>query len=398
MKTPSMADIAARSPHPAERSHNYRQCAIGVLDTGDDPAMSFDADGVSHYFHAYKAVEAREVKTGPNGEAMLQALAARIRADGAGKPYDCIMGLSGGVDSTYVALQARRLGLRPLAVHLDNGWNAELAVQNIDNIVSRLGFDLHTHVIEWEEFRDLQRAYLKASVIDIEVLSDHAIFALLYRLAGKHGIRHILSGTNVVTEQVMPPHWIYAKTDHINIQAIHAAYGERELTSYPFMDLRVKKWLQMMRGVRSHSILNLVPYDKAEVKRRIAEELGWRDYGGKHHESIFTRFYQGYILPTKFGVDKRKAHLTNLIYSGQLTKAEALAELERPPYDLDQMEEDKTFVAKKLGFTAAEFDALMAAPPRAHADFATERSVYEMYPALRPLRGAVELAKRSIGR
>jgi len=373
---------------------NYRQCSIGVLDTRDDPDMRFDDEGRSHYYHDFKRAGAELVHTGPEGEGMLQALAARIKADGKGKPYDCIMGLSGGVDSTFVAIQARRLGLRPLAVHLDNGWNAELAVQNIEQIVSRLDIDLHTHVIDWSEFRDLQRAHLKASVIDIEVVSDHAIFALLYKLAAKHGIKHILSGTNVVTEFVMPPHWIYAKNDHVNIKAIHAAFGEVPLKTYPFMSLKLKKWDQMFRGLQSHSILNLMPYDKAEVKQRIQDELGWRDYGGKHHESIFTRFYQGYILPRKFGVDKRKAHLTNLIYAGQMTKAEALAELDEPPYDPEQMEEDRLFVSKKLGFTLDEFDAIMRAAPRPHTDFAVEQSVYETWPALKPLRSAFNLAKR----
>lgn len=377
---------------------NYRQCSVGVLDTGDDPDMRFDDEGRCHYYHDYMRAAAEQVHEGPEGEAMLQALAAQIRADGKGKPYDCIMGLSGGVDSTYVALQARRLGLRPLAVHLDNGWNAELAVQNIEQIVSRLDIDLHTHVIDWNEFRDLQRAQLKASVIDIEVVSDHAIFAVLNRLASKYGIRHVLSGTNVVTEFVMPPRWIYAKTDHVNIKAIHAAYGEVPLKTYPFMSLKLKKWDLMFRGLRSHSILNLLPYDKAAVKQRIIGELGWRDYGGKHHESIFTRFYQGYILPVKFGVDKRKAHLTNLIYAGQITKEDALAELSAPPYDPDQMEEDRQFVSKKLGFTLAEFDEIMRAPPRPHSDYAVERSVYESYPALRPLRGAFNLIKRSAGK
>lgn len=377
---------------------NLRQCSVGVLDTGDDPDMRFDEQGRSHYYHDYMRAAAELVHDGPEGEVMLQALAERIRADGKGKPYDCIMGLSGGVDSTYVALQARRLGLRPLAVHLDNGWNAELAVQNIEQIVSRLDIDLHTHVIDWNEFRDLQRAHLKASVIDIEVVSDHAIFAVLYQLASKYGIRHVLSGTNVVTEFVMPPHWIYNKTDHVNIKAIHAAFGEVPLKTYPFMSLKLKKWDQLFRGLKSHSILNLLPYNKAAVKQQIMAELGWRDYGGKHHESIFTRFYQGYILPVKFGVDKRKAHLTNLIYAGQITREEALAELAAPPYDPDQMEEDRQFVAKKLGFTLEEFDAIMREPPRPHTDFATERSVYEMYPALRPLRGAFNLIKRGAGK
>ncbi len=373
-----------------------RQCSLGVLDTDDDPSMTVDAEGRCNYYTAYKAAEAENVPPPQEGEAQLQALAAQIKVDGRGKQYDCIMGLSGGVDSTYVALQARRLGLRPLAVHLDNGWNAELAVMNIEQIISRLDIDLHTLVIDWEEFRDLQRSYLKAGVIDIEVISDHAIFATLYKLAAKYGIKHILSGTNVVTEQVMPSHWIFNKQDHVNIRAIHKAFGTVPLKTYPFIDLRVKKWDQMVLGVTRHSILDWVPYNKAEVKVRIQEELGWRDYGGKHHESIFTRFYQGYILPKKFGVDKRKAHLSNLIYAGQITKVEALAELAQPSYPVEQQKEDRVFVTKKLGFTLEEFDAIMTAPPVPHDHYEVERSVYEMYPALKPLRGAANLLKRAV--
>jgi len=380
-----------------EKNSLFQQCSIGVLDTGDDPDMRFDEQGRSHYYHDYKLAEAQNVKEGEEGEQILQELVERIRVDGKNKPYDSIMGLSGGVDSTYVALQAKRLGLRPLAVHLDNGWNSELAVQNIENIVNRLGLDLYTHVIDWNEFRDLQLAYLKASVIDIEVVSDHAIFALLYKLAGEYGIKHILSGTNVVTEFVMPPHWIYNKTDHVNIKAIHKAYGSVPLKTYPFMDLKVKKWTQMIKKVRSHSILNYVSYNKAEVKKKIQEELGWRDYGGKHFESIFTRFYQGYILPEKFGVDKRKAHLSNLIYAGQITKEEALCELQEPPYDEQLVEQDLEFVTKKLGLSKAEFEDIMITPPRSHLGYEIEQSVYDSYPYLKPFRGGVNLVKRLIG-
>jgi N-acetyl sugar amidotransferase len=382
---------------PESALRNYRECSIGVLDTGDDPNMRFDEQGRSHYYHDFRAAVALHVKFGEEGERELQSLAERIHEDGKGKAYDCIMGLSGGVDSAYVAVQAKRLGLRPLAVHLDNSWNSELAVQNIENTVNRLGFDLHTHVIDWNEFKDLQRAYLRASVIDIEVLSDHAIFALLYRLAGKMRVRHILSGTNVMTEHVMPPHWIFSKMDHINIRAIHKAFGSVELKTFPLMDLRVKKWQQIFRKVHSHSILNLVPYVKFDAKEKIKSELGWHDYGGKHHESIFTRFFQGYILPKKFGVDKRKAHLSNLIYAGQMAKNDAQLQLQNPPYAVEQIDEDRVFVAKKLGFTLDEFEAIMHEPPRPHKFYETERSVYEMYPALKPLRGAFNLAKRLAG-
>ena len=372
----------------------YRQCSVGVLDTSDDPTMSFDDQGRCNYYHEYMAAEKEFVKQGKAGEQILQALASQIRSDGKGKPYDCIMGLSGGVDSTYVAYQARRLGLRPLAVHLDNGWNSELATQNIENIVNRLDIDLHTHVINWEEFRDLQLSYLKASVIDIEVISDHAIFATLYKLAGQYGIKHILSGTNIVTEFVLPSHWIYHKSDHINIKAIHKAYGKIPLKTYPFMDLKVKKWYQMVKKVRSHSILNNVPFNKANVKQLIMDELGWRDYSGKHYESIFTRFYQGYILPEKFGVDKRKAHLTNLIYSGQISKEEALIELQNPPMDPELVKQDLEFVTKKLGLSEQDFAKIMRAKPVPHESFAVERSVYEMYPYLKPLKGVPNILKK----
>jgi len=374
----------------------FKQCSVGVLDTGDDPEMQFDEQGRSHYFTEYKQAEKEYVLVGKEGEEVLHRLAKTINKDGQNKQYDCIMGLSGGVDSTYVALVAKKLGLRPLAVHLDNGWNAELSIQNVQNIVEKLDIDLHTEVLNWAEFKDLQRSYLKASVVDIEVVTDHAIFATLYKLAGKYGIKHILSGTNIVTEQVMPPRWIFNKTDHINIQAIHRQFGTVPLSTYPFMDLKVKKWYQMIRGIKSHSILNYVPYNKADVKRIIGEELDWRDYGGKHYESIFTRFYQGYILPTKFGIDKRKAHLSNLIYAGQISKDEAVSELEMSPLDSTIVDQDLPFVIKKLGFTIEEFNTIMATPRVAHSTFSTEQSVYKQYPIFRPVRGLVNLTKKIV--
>lgn len=372
----------------------YRQCSVSVLDTVDDPHMRFDELGRSHYYHDFQNAYRDRVLTGPAGRARLEALAAEIQRDGQGKPYDCIVGVSGGVDSTFVAYLAKDLGLRPLAVHFDNGWNSELAVKNIENIVNRLDFDLFTYVINWEEFKDLQLSYLKASVVDIEVITDHAIFATMYRLAAKHGVKHLLSGTNVVTEHVLPPHWIYTKTDHVNIQAIHKVFGTVRLRTFPFMDLKVKKYYQLIRGLQSHSILDSVDYNKEAVKKLITEKLGWRDYGGKHYESVFTRFYQGYILPRKFGIDKRKAHLSNLIFAGQLTKEDALADLRKPIYEPDQLERDYDYVIKKLGLTADQFETLMRLPPRKHTDFDYERAVYDRFPILRPLRGTAEFVSR----
>ncbi len=364
----------------------YRQCSISVMDTIADKDIVFDAKGISNYYYEYKKAEAQHVVTGEAGRKKLEAIAAEIKEAGKNQPYDCIMGLSGGVDSTYVAFLAKQLGLRPLAVHFDNGWNSELSVMNIENIVSKLGLDLFTYVINWEEFRDLQLSYLKASVVDIEAITDHAIFATLYRLAGEKNIKYILSGTNVQTENTLPKSWIFPKTDHINIQSIHKAYGTVPLKTFPFMDAKVKRYYQKIKGIRSVSVLDYADYNKQAVKELIQKELGWRDYGGKHYESIWTRFYQGYILPEKFKIDKRKAHLSDLIFGGQITKEEALAELQKPVYDAVQQKTDYAFVLKKFDLTEAEFEAIMQTPPRSHYDFDYEKPIDVRYPVLKPVK------------
>jgi len=364
----------------------YQQCAISVMDTIADIDIRFDEKGISNYYYEYKKAEAAIVLHGEQAQSKLEAIVNEIKTAGKNQPYDCIMGLSGGVDSTYIAYLSKQLGLRPLAVHFDNGWNSELAVQNIENIVNKLGVDLFTYVINWDEFRDLQIAYLKASVVDIEAITDHAIFATMYRLAGERKIRYILSGTNVQTEQTLPASWIHSKTDHINIKSIHRKYGTLPLKTFPFMDAKVKRYYQQMMGVRSISLLNYVDYNKNKVKELIQKELGWRDYGGKHYESVWTRFYQGYILPTKFNIDKRKAHLSDLIFGGQLSKAEALEELKKPMYDPQQFVIDYDFVLKKFGFSAEEFDALMKLPPRSHYDFDYEKPIDVRYPILKPFK------------
>lgn len=367
-------------------AREYRQCTISVMDTIGDPDITFDDQGICNYYYEYKKAEQQFILKGEEGKRKLEELAATIRQAGQGQEYDCIMGLSGGVDSTYIAWLAKELNLRPLAVHFDNGWNSELAVQNIENIVNKLGFDLFTYVINWEEFRDLQKAYLKASVIDIEAITDHAIFATLYRLAGEKKIKYILSGTNVHTEQTLPKSWVHPKADHINIKSIHRRFGTLPLKTFPFMDGKVKRYYHQIIGVRSVSLLNFVEYDKNKVKQLIEKELGWRDYGGKHYESIWTRFYQGYILPEKFKVDKRKAHLSDLIFGGQISKAEAIEELKKPIYDPEQFKVDYEFVLKKLGFTREEFEALMKEPRRSHYDFDYEKPIDQRYPILKPVK------------
>lgn len=364
----------------------YRQCTVSVMDNIADPDITFDDKGICNYYYEFQKSYAEKVKTGKEGADAFAAIVEKIKEEGKNKPYDCIMGLSGGVDSTYVALLAKQHGLRPLAVHFDNGWNSELAVKNIENIVQKLGIDLHTYVINWDEFRDLQIAYLKASVIDIEAITDHAIFATLFRLAGEKDIKYILSGTNVQTENTLPKSWIHPKYDHVNIKSIHKKFGTVPLKTFPFMDAKVKRYYQSIKKVTSVSVLNYLEYNKSKVKETIQKELEWRDYGGKHYESIWTRFYQGYILPRKFKVDKRKAHLSDLIFSKQITKEDALQELAKPIYDEQVFKEDYEFVLKKLGLTRVELEEIMDKPPVSHYAYDYEMAVDKRYPILTPVK------------
>jgi N-acetyl sugar amidotransferase len=352
------------------------------MDNIADPDIRFDEYGVCNYYHEYMQAEAKYVKTGRDGEQAIQELVECIQRTGKGKPYDCLIGLSGGVDSTYVAYLVKKWGLRPLAVHLDNGWNSELAVQNVENIVTRLGIDLFTLVVNWDEFRDIQLAYLKASVIDIEVVSDHAIFATMYKLAKEKNINFILSGTNVVTEYIMPPSWLYKKMDFANLKDIHQQYGHRKLKTYPSFGFIKYIYYSSVLNLSPVSILNYVPFNKAAVKEIIKQELGWRDYGGKHYESIFTKFYQAHFLPQKFKVDKRKPHLSTLICSGQLTKHEALEELRKPLYEEKELTNDTLYVLKKLQLSEAEFDAILQLKVRPHSDFKTDTNWKKQYMSL----------------
>ena len=370
----------------SEQDPGYQQCRFTVMDNISDPDIRFDESGICNYYYDYKKAESLYVLKDENGIHKLYELADDIKKVGINQTYNCIMGLSGGVDSTYVAYLAKQLGLRPLAVHFDNGWNSELSIKNIENIVNKLGFDLFTYVINWDEFKDLQLAYLKASVVDIEAITDHAIFATLYRIAGERNIKYILSGTNIQTENTLPKSWVFSKTDHINIKSIHKKFGTIPLKTFPFMDFKVKRYYQKVKGVKSVSILNYVDYNKENVKNIISKELGWRDYGGKHYESIWTRFYQGYILPTKFNIDKRKAHLSDLIFGGQITKEQALNELSKPIYDAQQFKEDFEFVLKKLGLTEKEFELLMRLPKHSHYDYDYEKAIELRYPVLKPFK------------
>lgn len=352
-----------------EQPQGIQQCTNCVLDTHDDPQMTFDDKGVCNYCRNY--IEEYVVNAVPKEEKekQLSRLISKIKEDGKGKKYDCLMGLSGGVDSTYLAVLAKEYGLRPLLVHFDNGWNSELAVKNIEGVLRKTGFDLFTYVVDWTEFSDLQMSYVKAGVLDWEIPSDHGFFACLYGQAYKHKITNILTGHNYQTEAILPKTMRWSKMDVANIKDIHGKHGTAPLKTFPTMGFWKFSLYKLLLGFERHNILDLLDYDREKAKTVIKKEVDWKDYGGKHHESIFTRFYQGYVLKEKFGFDKRKAHMSNLILSGQMTKAEALLELQKPTYDPRLMEDDLNYVAKKFNLSAEEFKEILAQPNYSHLDY-----------------------------
>lgn len=362
-------------PPPSTAAASVRVCTRCVMDT-TDPEIEFDAEGIcNHCKRAALLLETR-LPQYQTGAYQLDRLIATMREAGKGCKYDCIVGVSGGADSTYAAYILAKQGLRVLAVHFDNGWNSELAVKNIEVTLRRLGIDLYTHVVDWEEFRDLQLAFLEASVPDAEIPTDHGIWALLYQTAARFGVRYVVSGTNLTTESILPRRWTYYVTDWKYIKGIHRAFGGRPLATFPHAPLwRFVYWV-LVRRIKTVSILNAVEYDKERAIRLLEEELGYRRYVGKHHESIYTRFFQSYILPVKFQIDKRKAHLSALILSGQLTRDQAVDELIRPAAEEAHVRDDLKYVVKKFGLTAEEFDRIMAAPRRSYTDYPNDAARY----------------------
>lgn len=356
-----------------------RSCTNCVLTTNDTNYISFDENGqcnyCNYYYSAYNKLGSFKEK-----EEWLSKKVKEMIVNRGSHGFDSILGVSGGVDSTYLAYWAKKNNLNPLVVHFDNGWNSELAVKNIENICAKLNFQLHTYVINWEEFKELQLAYFKAGVIDIEVLTDHAISSSLFQMAKKYKIKYVLNGNNLATEAIMPKDWVYDKNDWRNIKDIYSKFGKgRPLKSFPHTSFFQKLWNYWFLKLENIEVLNYIDYEKEKAKKIIKQELNWIDYGGKHYESIFTKFYQSYILPTKFNVDKRKAHLATLICSQQITKAQALEELKLPPYDKNVIASEMQYVLKKLGLSEQEFDTMMKEKPRSHDEFKNEKELWELY-------------------
>jgi N-acetyl sugar amidotransferase len=372
MRNPEFCDLNVVN-HPLTQilhKQPYQMCSKTVMDTSD-PDIYFDTDGVCNHVKKYEYWDQNNRIKGQQAELYLEGIVDELRKAGRGKDYDCIMGLSGGVDSSYMSYFVTKvLGLRALVVHVDTGWNSELAVMNIQNIVQKLNLDLHTLVIDWEEMRDLQLAYFKSGIANIDVPQDHCFVASLYQEAKKYGIKYIMNGGNMATESILPSSWGYNANDSWNLMDIYANYGTRRLVNYPrvsFWELNfLLPYVQAMKIIRP---LEYIEYNKSNVKNFLIKELGWRDYGGKHYESVFTKFFQAYYLPSRFGYDKRKAHLSSLIVSGQLTRNAAIDELKLPLYDPHELEQDIVYFTKKLGITIDEFEVLLKIPINNYTNF-----------------------------
>lgn len=362
------------------------------MDTSD-PLIEFDGAGVCNHCRSFAKLKGTEWFPDEEGQAKWKKIVEEVKAVGAGQEYDCILGLSGGVDSSFLALKAKSWGLKPLVVHVDAGWNSELAVANIEAIVKHCGYDLHTHVVDWEEMRDLQLAYLKAGVANQDVPQDHIFFASLYHFATANNIRYVLSGGNLATEGIFPRSWHGSAMDAINLRDIHRQYGTRTLKRYrtiSFFEYYV--WYPLVKKMRTLRPLNYMPYDKASAIEELQREIGWKAYGRKHGESLFTKLFQNYYLPVKFGFDKRKPHLSSLIVSGQMTREQALAELEKPLYDPTELELDIEYFCKKLRISRSEFQSLLEAPPRHYSEFRNWDGYY------RALKSAQQAVARLTGR
>lgn len=306
-------------------------------------------------------------------EAKFNQLITKIKNKGKSKPYDCIIGVSGGADSAYALYIAKMNGLRPLAVHMDNGWNSELAVNNIENLVRKLDVDLYTHVINWNEYRALQQAFFDADVIDIELLYDNAMLAVNYRLAAKYGIKYILAGTNTTTEGMrMPKGWNWFKFDQTNIKAI-ARSSNVKLKSMPTLSVLSYAWYRFFLGIKWVDFLDYMDYHKPTCLAELQDKIGYRPYPYKHYESIFTRFYQGYLLPKKFGIDKRRLHLSTLICSGQIKRAEAKELLAHSPYpDEDDLKSDIDYFLKKMKWSNEDLKNYLTRSPKSHTNYSSE--------------------------
>jgi aminotransferase len=354
--------------------NKYQICTSCVMDT-TDPNISFDSKGVCNHCHNYRDNLEKIWFRGEKGKKRLEELITAIKKEGAGREYDCIIGLSGGVDSAYLAYMCHHWGLRTLAVHVDAGWNTEMAVKNIENICNKLNFDLITEVIDWPHMRELQKALFKSQVVNQDIAQDHAFFAALYKFATKNNIKYVLNGYNISTESILPAAWRgFNAMDKTHIQSIFAKYGTGSIDNFPLLSIwKLRLWYRLRYNLKLVSPLNMMDYTKEGALRTLIEKLDFIDYGGKHNESKFTKFFQSYFLPQRFGYEKRRAHISGMVVTGQLTRQQALDDVAKPLYNSElEMISDIEYFIKKLGITRQEFDHIMSSPPDKHENFPNE--------------------------
>lgn len=358
----------------------YQVCTNCVMDTSDSQ-IAFDEHGVCDHCRGFKHDVLPNWHPDETGKAMFRRQVEQIKQSGKGKPFDCIMGMSGGLDSSYLLhLAVTEFGLRPLVFHVDGGWNTDIAVNNIQVLVDKLGLDLYTEVINWQEMRDFQLAFFKAGVPHLDIPQDHAFVATLYHFAHKHNIKHIVNGGNYATECVRNPlEWLYYGTDMAQLRDIHARFGTRPLKTYPFSSILFHKvYLRYVKGVRVVKPLNYLPYTKQVATKTLSELYGWRAYPQKHFESRFTRFYEAYWLPTRFGFDTRRVQYSSLILTGQMTRDDALAQLQKPAYNPETIEEDFAYIAAKLGITVQELHGYHQMPLKSYRDYRNQAWMFDL--------------------
>ncbi|MCE0852034.1 N-acetyl sugar amidotransferase [Pseudomonas asiatica] len=358
------------------KTTDYKICTRCIMDTSD-PNIRFDEHGVCEYCANFDSVIKPNWETGARGESELMALAEKIKQHGKGKDFDCIIGLSGGLDSSYAAYIAKNvMGLRPLLFHVDAGWNTDQAVGNIERLVDGLGLDLYTDVINWEEMKDLQVAFLRSQISDQDLPQDAAFFSSLYKFARKHKIKYVLTGGNYSTECCREPEeWGgYPGIDKTLFNDIHGQFGKRALKSFPLVDiLTYKVYYQRILGMQIVKPLNLVPYVKADAEATLERLFGWKRFKHKHHESRFTRFYEDYWMPRKFGYEKRRAHFSSLIMTGQLTREAALERIAKPEMDENFLKSEFEYVAHKLDLTVPELQGIFEGQNKTFRDYKNKR-------------------------
>ena len=360
-----------------ESLQKVQVCTRCVMDTSD-PQITFDENGnCNHCTSAIRRMSGIWVGRNSENTQRLENMFLRIKEQTAGNKYDGILGLSGGIDSSYVALLAHRYGLKPLAVHVDAGWNSDEAVSNIHSLVSNLDLDLVTIVIDWQEMRDLQVAYLKSGLPNQDVPQDHAFFASLYKIAAKNKINRVISGGNFSTESILPVSWGYDAMDGKHLRSVYRKNGTGKLKTYPTITLP-EFWGRnvIMRGLKVETPLNQIHYNKDAAKQELQKEISWSDYGGKHRESRFTEFFQHYFLPERFGYDKRKAHLSSLIVSGEISREEALEELAKPAMTDSEIRRSVKFVERKLELDSGSIEQFIGMPKPSYKDYANDDWVH----------------------